>query len=113
MRALPGLSVIGRAQSLSACQVRLAPVATPVSSSSGRAEVLAPPAAEFQLALGTTPAVSPVPIGVTSPAKSILMAFALGFVFDTTSCVVVLCTRSEERRVGKECRSRWWPDSYK
>src|SRR5438270_9453469 len=19
------------------------------------------------------------------------------------------CTRSEERRVGKECRSRWWP----
>src|SRR5688572_32130907 len=22
-------------------------------------------------------------------------------------------TRSEERRVGKECRSRWWPDHYK
>src|SRR5690348_17713523 len=21
-----------------------------------------------------------------------------------------LCLRSEERRVGKECRSRWWPD---
>src|SRR5688572_33369657 len=21
--------------------------------------------------------------------------------------------RSEERRVGKECRSRWWPDHYK
>src|SRR5207253_5124298 len=21
-----------------------------------------------------------------------------------------LMTRSEERRVGKECRSRWWPD---
>src|SRR5690348_17962695 len=20
------------------------------------------------------------------------------------------CQRSEERRVGKECRSRWWPD---
>src|SRR5690348_18027456 len=20
------------------------------------------------------------------------------------------CMRSEERRVGKECRSRWWPD---
>src|SRR5437868_14197168 len=20
--------------------------------------------------------------------------------------------RSEERRVGKECRSRWWPDAY-
>src|SRR5690554_2424666 len=25
--------------------------------------------------------------------------------------VVLNCeTRSEERRVGKECRSRWWPD---
>src|SRR5437879_12883998 len=22
-------------------------------------------------------------------------------------------TRSEERRVGKECRSRWWPDDEK
>src|SRR5204863_4533058 len=22
-------------------------------------------------------------------------------------------TRSEERRVGKECRSRWWPNPYK
>src|SRR6266436_7281496 len=22
-------------------------------------------------------------------------------------------SRSEERRVGKECRSRWWPDEYK
>src|SRR5436309_16094531 len=29
---------------------------------------------------------------------------------------LVLCdydTRSEERRVGKECRSRWSPDQYK
>src|SRR5947209_20161632 len=24
-----------------------------------------------------------------------------------------LLSRSEERRVGKECRSRWWPDHYK
>src|SRR5947209_19335270 len=23
------------------------------------------------------------------------------------------CGRSEERRVGKECRSRWWPEQYK
>src|SRR5437763_16942269 len=23
------------------------------------------------------------------------------------------CTRSEERRVGKECRSRWWADHSK
>src|SRR6185437_1372602 len=92
MRALPGLSVMGRTQSLSACQVTVALVATPVSSSSGRADVLAAPAAEFQLVFGTTPAVSPDPMGVALPAKSTLMAFALGFELDTISCVVVLCT---------------------
>src|SRR5438034_10785005 len=27
--------------------------------------------------------------------------------------VAVLCRRSEERRVGKECRSRWWAYHYK
>src|SRR5438270_13691276 len=27
--------------------------------------------------------------------------------------VIVAPARSEERRVGKECRSRWWPDSLK
>src|SRR5690554_8212136 len=25
----------------------------------------------------------------------------------------ILVRRSEERRVGKECRSRWWPDQLK
>src|SRR5690242_20810471 len=25
----------------------------------------------------------------------------------------MFASRSEERRVGKECRSRWWPDQYK
>src|SRR5688572_33203457 len=24
-----------------------------------------------------------------------------------------IASRSEERRVGKECRSRWWPDHYR
>src|SRR5690554_176406 len=30
--------------------------------------------------------------------------------FQANIKIVVLCGRSEERRVGKECRSRWWPD---
>src|SRR3712207_9401160 len=30
-------------------------------------------------------------------------------VYDTISSVAVIATRSEERRVGKECRSRWSP----
>src|SRR5688572_33431075 len=41
---------------------------------------------------------------VESPAE------ALPFADETVDTVVftlVLCTRSEERRVGKECRSRW------
>ena len=28
----------------------------------------------------------------------------------STSLLFSLQARSEERRVGKECRSRWWPD---
>src|SRR5437764_7035330 len=28
-------------------------------------------------------------------------------------CRVMRLTRSEERRVGKECRSRWWACDYK
>ena len=28
---------------------------------------------------------------------------------ESPSCVVNANVRSEERRVGKECRSRWWP----
>src|SRR5258705_11406783 len=36
---------------------------------------------------------------------------------DTKAKLSVLAGRSEsraeERRVGKECRSRWWPDHYK
>ena len=28
---------------------------------------------------------------------------------NTFDCPKIYCERSEERRVGKECRSRWWP----
>src|SRR5204863_5131221 len=44
-------------------------------------------------------------------------AFALGFSADLARRPVFFVSpagsssaRSEERRVGKECRSRWWPD---
>src|SRR5437667_11228208 len=33
--------------------------------------------------------------------------------FSCCSGIVRLNLRSEERRVGKECRSRWWADHYK
>src|SRR5438874_13266572 len=35
-----------------------------------------------------------------------------GFV-EKASCASDARVRSEERRVGKECRSRWWADEYK
>src|SRR5690606_40310467 len=41
----------------------------------------------------------PWPISSSQSLKSLNMATAL-----------VSASRSEERRVGKECRSRWWPD---
>ena len=31
------------------------------------------------------------------------------FTVTTTACVETMAERSEERRVGKECRSRWSP----
>ena len=44
------------------------------------------------------------------------MAYILAYMTGAMSAVpgidltgVLLCTRSEERRVGKECRSRWSP----
>src|SRR5690606_40252857 len=35
-------------------------------------------------------------------------ADSLGAIFSEPD--IVISARSEERRVGKECRSRWWPD---
>src|SRR5437870_9902575 len=32
---------------------------------------------------------------------------------DQAELLLTLLERSEERRVGKECRSRWWQDHYK
>src|SRR5690242_21670002 len=36
--------------------------------------------------------------------------FYLGLVYLQREMYEDAQTRSEERRVGKECRSRWWPD---
>src|SRR5438876_12382976 len=35
--------------------------------------------------------------------------------YPDVGAIVLECTnmRSEERRVGKECRARWWPDDLK
>src|SRR5438067_11603817 len=43
------------------------------------------------------------------------VAKLMEFLFNSTNLTDVGCTmrRSEERRVGKECRSRWSPDDEK
>src|SRR5690348_2176904 len=94
MRALPAVSVMGSSHPLSDCQVAVAPLEAPSSLNSERAPALLAPVAVFQLAFGTTPAVSPAPMGVPVPTKSMLMARALELVFVTTSCVVALCTNA-------------------
>src|SRR5690242_21906320 len=43
--------------------------------------------------------------------KTIVRA-ATDWLLDRGVTTLGLETRSEERRVGKECRSRWWPDHY-
>src|SRR5438552_11158534 len=42
---------------------------------------------------------------LSKPAKR---SAELRFGAETRQRVASLCARSEERRVGKECRSRWW-----
>src|SRR5690554_2722358 len=43
------------------------------------------------------------------PAKAAVVSSGLSGVISGSSIANVV-TRSEERRVGKECRSRWWPE---
>ena len=46
------------------------------------------------------------PVLAQSKAITIFIVFALGYFISTLLRAI---TRSEERRVGKECRSRWSP----
>src|SRR5690554_7908900 len=45
--------------------------------------------------------------------SSFLSLIAIPIVISNLLTPNILGYRSEERRVGKECRSRWWPDNYK
>src|ERR1700724_3211119 len=74
MRTLPGWSVIGRDQVLSAVQVAVAVVALPVSSTRPSGDTLLLPLALFQSDLKTTPADSELPISMPLPTKWMLMA---------------------------------------
>src|SRR5690349_25097974 len=49
-----------------------------------------------------------VPIGILSANDIVTRVVAVGL-----DCSVVTAGRSEERRVGKECRARWSPERRK
>src|SRR5690348_11867321 len=48
------------------------------------------------------------------PLKGVRISACLHVTSETANLMIALrdggADRSEERRVGKECRSRWWPD---
>ena len=48
-------------------------------------------------------------IDITAEEVPILDGSASAFVYLLQSAGIEILTRSEERRVGKECRSRWSP----
>ena len=48
-------------------------------------------------------------VGVNGSGKSTLFKAIMGFLKPAAGTIQVLLLRSEERRVGKECRSRWSP----
>src|SRR3954447_4783080 len=77
MRAFPATSVVGSDQPASACQFTVAPVLAPLSLTSARGDALLAPAALFQFAFATTPAVSLAAIAVPVPTKSMLTTAAL------------------------------------
>src|SRR2546430_16808973 len=60
-----------------------------------------------------------VALGATTPAicqalvREFLLPVVTGFVIGSAGFVYAMRWRSEERRVGKECRSRWSPFHYK
>src|SRR6185369_331652 len=67
-------SVIGVVHTPLAVQVTLAPLAAPVSSTSASGVLRVAPAALFQFAFATTPALSAAPIAVPFPTKLMLTA---------------------------------------
>ena len=52
--------------------------------------------------------IGPVPISLTNLVIYFSL-YVLGWQRATITYIVYLLLRSEERRVGKECRSRWSP----
>ena len=44
-----------------------------------------------------------------TPEEAVKVINELKPLVKDATCDVVVCPRSEERRVGKECRSRWSP----
>src|SRR5438034_9383539 len=52
-----------------------------------------------------TPPLSPPPVGVTLSQFTLLLPLLVDTLVDH---IPTLPQRSEERRVGKECRSGWW-----
>src|SRR5262245_13756081 len=73
-RRLPGWSMIGVLQVLSALQMTVALVAAPDSSLSAKGVLRVAPVTLFQLAFATTPALSAALIAVALPTKSMLIA---------------------------------------
>src|SRR5688572_30849886 len=61
-------------------------------------------------ARGLTLIVSPVQGGVAIDADRRILAAVVGNLLQNAFKFTRPHSRSEERRVGKECRSRWWPD---
>src|ERR1043165_6031343 len=51
----------------------------------------------------------PAGIGIMAPADAPWKATEFAFVFAMWAVMMIGMLRSEERRVGKECRSRWSP----
>ena len=71
--------------------------------------ILLPESIVIPIVDGLTPESSSVTVHVIVGLLLTSVADAVGFVTVITGATFSLTVRSEERRVGKECRSRWSP----
>ena len=72
-----------------------------------RVAVIVPPITAMASGTLALP-VSPIPIAVGNKANTVVVA-VINTGRNLSEAPFIMASRSEERRVGKECRSRWSP----
>src|SRR5207249_11384770 len=89
-------------------RVAVRPRPTPRGATARRARSATPPRADRRDLGAVRQLRPPVPLGVNPTVDALRATFGSAIGRGLESCGDTI-VRSEERRVGKECRCGWWP----